>query len=174
MFETPRKERSPHFWRTLIASLALSAGIAVLLIFFLTPGTEEKPSLTGILRSGDPHYEWYREYVGLQNPKVQMGKNIAGHRVVMFSAVIENSGEKTLDVVEIELSFFNYEERVWETVRTPIRPERSNYTPPIEPLEERGFTLYTEKIPQNWLASHAEMELHGFRFVARHRPQTVH
>ena len=158
MFDPPTKERSPHFWRTLIASLALFAGIAALLILFLTPGAEEKPELTGVFRSGDPNYEWYREYVDLQNPKVQMGKNLAGNRVVMFSAVIENSGEKMLDVVEIELSFFNYEERVWETVRTPIRPERSNYTPPIESLEE---------IPRDWFASHAEMELHGFRFVAR-------
>lgn len=167
MFQPPTKERSPQFWRTLIVSLALFAGIAVLLIVLLTPGAEEKPELAGVLRSGHPNYEWYREYVDLQNPKIQMGKNMAGNRVVMFSAVIDNGGEKTLDVVEIELSFFNYEERVWETVRTPIRPERSNYTPPIEPLEERGFTLYIENIPQGWLASHAEMELHGFRFVAR-------
>ena len=150
-----------------MASLVVFGCIAVLLILFLTPGAEEKPELMGVFRSGDSNYEWYRDYLDLRNPKVQMGKNMAGNRVVMFSAVIKNAGEKMLDVVEIELSFFNYEEPVWETVRIPIRPERSNYTPPIESLEERGFTLYIEDIPRDWLASHAEMELHGFRFVAR-------
>ena len=64
-----------------------------------------------------------------------------------------------------ELSFFNYEELVSTTVKTPIRPGPASRTPPIETFEERGFTLYVEDLPEDWMAFHAEMAIHGIRFV---------
>ena len=166
MFEPTEKSRSKNFWKVLICSFVLFAGVVAVLVFFLTPGAQGKTELTAVLRPGNSNYEWYNRYVSLKNPQIQMGKNIAGQRIVMFSAVIQNQGEKMLDVVEIEIKFYNYEELVWKTIRTPIRPERGNYTPAIEPLEERGFAVYIENIPEGWLASHAEMDMHGFRFVS--------
>jgi hypothetical protein len=115
-----------------------------------------------LVRTGDPDFEWYKEYVELREPKIQMGLNFAGNRIVMLSGIIENGGERSLDVVELKVVFFNYEEPVWETARTPIRP--GPYTPPIPPLSSRGFSFYIEKIPEKWMSSHAEMSIHGFRF----------
>ena len=70
-----------------------------------------------------------------------------------------------MDAVEIKLSFFNYDDLISTTVKTPIRPGPVSRTPPIETFEERGFTLYLEDLPQEWLALHAEMAIHGIRFV---------
>ena len=94
---------------------------------------------------------------------MEMGLNFAGNRIVKFAGTINNGGEKALDIVEVKLAFFNYDELVWETTRTPIRP--GPYTPPIPPLSERAFSFYFEKIPERWKASHSEMSLQGFRFA---------
>ena len=84
--------------------------------------------------------------------------------MAIFSATIENQGEKSLDVVELKMTFFNYETTVWETTRNPIRP--GGYTSPLQPLKRRSFTLYIQDLPNGWLASHAEMDINGFRFTS--------
>ncbi len=108
---------------------------------------------------------WYYKYVGLSNPKIQMGKNFAGNQMIMISGMIENKGEKTLDVVEVKLVLFDHAQPVWQTARIPIRPGPGTYTSPIRPLEKRGFTLYVQKIPKGWSANNAEISIHGFRFL---------
>ncbi|MDA2936958.1 hypothetical protein MYX75_01675 [Acidobacteria bacterium AH-259-A15] len=169
MFEAQEKQgpRSPIFWKILVVSVFLFVGLAVLLVFTLEPGAKNKVELTGVLRGGDPDYQWYGKYVKLKNPQIKMTRNFAGNRMVIFSGIIENNGEKTLDAVEVELNFFNYDQLVLKTTRTPIRPGPGTYTPPIEPLEQRGFTLYMENFPEDWLASRAEMAIHGFRFLSQ-------
>jgi hypothetical protein len=99
----------------------------------------------------------------LESPQVQMSKSLSGNRLVIFSAIIENNGERAVDVVEVELSFFNYDTRISSVIRTPLRP--GTYTPPIRTFEKRGFTLYVEDLPPNWLAQSAEIAILGFRFV---------
>lgn len=158
--EQPRKDRS------LIAILIpVAAAFALLLagIIYWTSGEPSEPaSPEGVLHSPDPDYEWYSQKLGLEDGDIKMGKNFAGHRVIIFSGVINNNGERAVDVVEIKMTLFNYDRPVFETTRMPIKP--GGYTPPIEPLSSRSFTLYLEDIPGNWLASHAEMKLNGFRF----------
>jgi hypothetical protein len=101
----------------------------------------------------------------LRDTNIQMGLNFARKRIVMVSGVLSNKGERAVDVLEVKLTFFNYEKPVTEMVRTPLRP--GAYTPPVEPLTERGFSFYIEEIPAGWLSSHAELSLSGFRFASR-------
>ena len=136
-----------------------------MLLFVLQQGVQEEPPLTGILHAGDPDYDWYRKYMDLKNPQVKMAKSLSGNRLVMFSAIIENNGERTVDVVEVELSFFNDDKLISSVIRTPLRP--GTYTPPIQTFEKRGFTLYVEDLPPNWLAQNAEIAFHGIRFLAK-------
>ena len=166
MFEAPEKSRSVDLWKSLVLGVLVVAIVVTGLIALLMTGDSTKVELAGVIRAGDPTFDWYRGYLKLEDPKIQMGKSFTGSRVVMFSAIIRNGGEKMVDVVEVELSFFNYDELVWKTVRTPIRPEPRNYIPAIEPLEERGFTLYLEEIPKKWQATNAELDIFGFRFTS--------
>ena len=145
----------------------LFVAITGLLLFFLQQGDQEEAPLTGILHAGDPDYDWYGKYMGLENPQVKLAKNVAGNRFVIFSAIIENNGERTVDVVEVELSFFNYEELISSVIRTPLRP--GSYARPIQTFEKRSFTVIVEEIPSNWLAQNAEIAIHGLRFLAQIR-----
>ncbi len=163
MFETRTGSRTGFFWKVILGVGCGVSAVAAAAIAFYEPTPEEPPKpLIGIFHQGDPDFAWYRQHLELRNPRVKMAKNLAGKRMVIFSGVVDNRGEKALDVVEIKLAFFNYEEHVWDTVRTPFKPGR--YTPPIDSLSQRGFTLYVQDVPKGWLASHAEMDIHGFRF----------
>ncbi len=109
MFESEDKPRSPHFWQIIVIATILFVAATGLLLFFLQVGVQEEAPLTGILHAGDPDYDWYGKYMDLENPQIQMSKSLSGNRLVIFSAIIENNGERTVDVVEVELSFFNYD-----------------------------------------------------------------
>lgn len=166
LFETVQTEKPNRLWKILpLAALVFAAIVALFFVLFQAKPVA-RDQITGTLRAGDPDFDWYSKYVSLRKPQVQMGKNFAGHRMVMFSGVIENNGEKALDVVEVKLIFFNYNTPVWETTRLAIRPGSGSYTPAIAPLEQRGFALYVQDIPEDWRATNAEMSLNGFRFKA--------
>jgi len=165
VFESEDKPRSPHFWKIIVFAAILFVAATGLLLFFLQQGVQEETPLTGILHAGDPDYDWYGKYMDLKNPQVKMAKSLSGNRLVMFSAIIENNGERTVDVVEVELSFFNDDKLISSVIRTPLRP--GTYTPPIQTFEKRGFTLYVEDLPPNWLAQNAEIAFHGIRFLAK-------
>jgi len=163
MFEQPQQKQKSLIWKILPLALIIFALLVVGAIYLTQFDKVDLEELSGVLYEGNPDFDWYKKYVVLRDPKIEMGLNFAGKRIVKFAGLIENGGEKTLDVVEIKLSFFNYDELVWETSKTPIRP--GPYTPVIPPLTNRSFSLYFEKIPEGWKASHAEMALLGFRFA---------
>ncbi|RPJ56648.1 MAG: hypothetical protein EHM23_01415 [Acidobacteria bacterium] len=168
MFEQIRQTDKPDrslLWKVIPAALILFAIIVGLVILFAFDKPSESAPLTGVLRAGDPNFEWYKKYLSIdhESQKIQMGTNYAGDRVVMFAGTINNGGEKTLDVVEVKLVLFNYEKPVWETVRIPIRPD--SRIEPIPPLGRRSFALYVETLPEAWNAGQAEMWISGFRFV---------
>ncbi|HUG43903.1 MAG TPA: hypothetical protein VMN76_06645 [Acidobacteriota bacterium] len=163
MFES----REPKTLKRLGKFLPISVGAFLLIVagvvYLATKDGAVEAELIGVLREGTPDYEWYRPLVELQDPKISMGRNLAGNRILMLSGVVENRGEKTLDVIEMRVEFFNYDVLVGETVRTPIRP--GPYSPPIAPLSKRSFDFYLQEFPEDWMAGSAEMSLQGFRFV---------
>lgn len=163
MFESEDKPRSPHFWKIIVVAAILCVAATGLLLFVLQQGVQENAPLTGILHAGDPDYDWYGKYMDLDNPQVKMGKNFAGNRFVIFSGIIENNGERTVDVVEVELKLFNYDKPISNVIRTPFRP--GAYVRPMQTFEKRAFTVIVEEIPPNWLAQNAEIAIHGIRFV---------
>ena len=167
MFEQPAKSQRGLLWKVLpVAALVFVAIIAVF-VYFGTRRNQEVVVPTGVLHEGDPDYGWYSKYVRLDPnaQKIQLGQNFLGDRVVMFSGIIENGGDKVLDVVEVKLALFNDDKLVWETTRRPVFP--GDRRGPIPALGKRPFALYLETLPDAWTASHAEMSVQGFRFLKR-------
>ena len=164
MFQTNAAARTKEHWKILIPVGLAAILLASVVIFMHDPKPQQREDLTGVLREGDSDYGWYREHVSLTRPRLQMAKNIAGNRMAVFSATIENQGERALDVVEMKMIFFNYDTPVWETTRVPIRP--GAYTAPIQPMRKRSFTLYIQDLPRDWMSTRAEMDINGFRFTA--------
>ena len=168
MFEQIQETAKPDrrlLWRILPLALVVFAVLIGIFIFFGFNKESAPPKLVGVLREGDPNYDWYEKYVTLdpKSQKIQLGTNYAGDKIVMFSGVVNNGGEKALDVIEVKLVLFNYQKPVWETVKTPIRP--GGRITPIPPLGQRAFSLYVEALPAAWDAGQAEMSISGFRFA---------
>jgi hypothetical protein len=134
-------------------------------IFIANSVKEKKVDLTGVVHAGDPEFDRYRPFLELKDVNIKMGLNFAKKRILMVSGVIVNNGERPVDVVEVKLTFFNYEKPVAEEVKTPYQP--GPYTPAIQPLTERAFEFYIEEFPEGWMSSHAELSLSGFRLVPR-------
>lgn len=166
MFDSEISGRSPHFGKILGAGVVLFAAIALLIVLALEQ-SPEAPSMdvAGMVRAGDPDFEWYKKYLILKNPQVKMTRNFAGNHLVFFGGIIQNQGERYVDAVELKLSFFNYDQLVSTTSRLAIHPDPSIRTPPIQTFEERGFAVYVEDFPENWMALHAEITIQGFRFL---------
>lgn len=165
MFDQNQDRQSsstPLLWKILPVAL-LIFGVIVAVLFYVSEDGASSGELTGILTEGDAEFDRYRQNVEIINQSIQMGLNIAGNRIVMVSGVIENRGERELDVVQVKLTFFNYEEPIHETIRTPVQP--GPYTSSVPPLGQTSFDFYVEQIPENWLASTAELTIHGFRFA---------
>jgi len=168
MFEQIRETDRPDrglLWKVIPVAVVIFAVIIGLFAYFGFNKPTGSAPLTGVLRAGDPNFEWYKKYVSIdhQSQKIQLGTNYAGDRIVMFSGTVNNGGEKPLDVVEVKLVLFNYEKPVWETIRIPVRPDAR--ITPIPPLGRRSFALYVETLPEAWNAGQAEMWVNGFRFA---------
>jgi hypothetical protein len=161
MFQGSDNQPSP-FWKFIPIALVVFGLIVAGAIYVSHQSKPVLEELHGVLHEGDPDFEWYSQYLELKNPKIQMGLNYARNRIVMFTGVFANNGERTIDVIELKVEFYNYEQLLAETIRTPLRP--GPYTPAIPPLTERGFSFYIEDTPEGWGASHAEMSIFGFRF----------
>ena len=144
---------------------ALFLGLFVIAGFLASCGrpSESEQALTGVLHAGDPAYDRYVSHVELRDIKIRMGLNFNKKRIVMLSGVISNTGDRPIDVVQVKVSFFNYEQLVSESIHTPLKP--GPYTPAIQPLREWAFSFYIEEIPKGWGGSHAEMSLYGLRFA---------
>jgi len=162
MFEQPATGQKSKIWTYLPIAGVVFASIVAFMLILGRPDPRLSEPVTGVLQAGDPDYEWYSKHMNLENRGIKMTKSFSGKRMVIFAGVIENGGEKLLDVVEIKLTLFNQDEPVFSSFKTPVRPGR--YTPPIPSLKSRAFTVYLDEFPSKWLASRAEMEIHGFRF----------
>ncbi len=164
MFESAARERKPRFpWWVLPLAVVVLGGIVAAFSYFGAINRPPAGPLTGVLHAPDPDYHWYSKYVRLESRGIKLGKNFAGKRMVIFSGVVHNEGERILDVVQVKLTLFNHDEAVYEVVKEALRP--GPYTPPLPSLQDRAFTIYLEDIPGQWRASNAEMEITGFRFA---------
>jgi hypothetical protein len=164
MFEQPPTRHKSKLWTYLPIAGILFAGVIAAMVIMGRPDPQQLAPVTGILHEGDPDHDWYAKYVTLESRGIKMAKSFAGKRMVIFTGVIENGGERPLDTVEVKLILINHDEPVFESFKTPVRP--GPYTPPIPPLQSRAFTVYLDEFPGDWLTSRAEMEISGFRFAS--------
>ncbi len=160
-----RPEKSTGPLKKILPFVALAAAGLVAAILLFVPGAPTPATqLDGMLRAGDSTYDWYVRNLKLDQTQTSLATNLSGSRAVVFSGVLHNLGEKTLDAVELKLTLFNYQKSVWESVRTALRP--GGRMEAIKPLESRRLSLYVEDLPRNWFSNHAEIEIHGIRFIA--------
>lgn len=164
MFEDHSSESPTSVVWKVLPGLALFLLLVLIGIFLWRPTDEpSESSLEGVIRADSKAFARQALSVDMEDRGIKMLKNFAGHRMVMFAGEVANRGDRPLDVLEVKLVLYNESDPVFEAVRTPIRP--GPYTPAVPPGEKRGFTIYLEDFPSEWMASRAEMHLNGFRFA---------
>lgn len=147
----------------LLVGVLLTASLGAWIYFSPASPPRVDEEIAGILRAGDPQFDEYLEFLTLDETKVSLALNFAGSRSVVFSGLVHNLGRRSVDAIEVKLTLFNRDKPVWDTIRTVYRPGPNRE--PIRPFQERRLSLYLEDLPKEWASSHAEVEIHGFRFA---------
>jgi hypothetical protein len=118
----------------------------------------------GIVRAGNPDFEYYKNYVRIQNVKAELGVNFAQSRIAIISGIIANEGDRKLEAVELHIALYDvYDKLSKERDATPLRPG-VGINRPMDPLEKRGFTVWIEPIEHFWNPKRLEIELTGLKY----------
>jgi hypothetical protein len=163
MFEHTPKEGQSSLRKFILPALLAIILISVGYVYISHTGQSSVGEISGVLHEGAPGFNEYKDLVKLNNSRIQMGLNFNRKRVVMFSGEIENRGGRTVDVVELKIMYFNYEEHIDTVIKTPVRP--GPYTKVIQPLTSGPYNFYIEEFPGRWKGGECEVSIHGFRFA---------
>jgi hypothetical protein len=120
--------------------------------------------IPGLVHPGDPGFEYYKNYVKIENPKATLGITFSKARIAMISGVISNDGDRKLEAVELKVTLFDVygqvsKERTTYPVRPGIPPNR-----PMEPLEKRTFSVGIESVEQLWNPNKVQVEMTGLKY----------
>jgi len=165
--ETKGSERSV----TLYVMMAVMAVAAATIFFFIRyqrnnpEATSAGPAvIAGMVRPGNPDFEYYRNKIRFENVKASLGINFAQNRIAIVSGTIANEGDRKLEALEMHIALYDMYDKVSkERTATPLRPGLG-LKRPMEPLEKRSFTVYIEPIDHLWNPRRLEIELTGLKY----------
>jgi hypothetical protein len=118
----------------------------------------------GMAHPGDPNFEYYKQYVRIENARASLGLTFSKARIAMISGIIANEGDRKLEAVELKVTLYDvYGKPDKEVIRYPIRPGLSPNRP-MEPLEKRTFTIAIESVEQLWNPNKVQVEMTGLKY----------
>jgi len=118
----------------------------------------------GIVRAGDPNYEYYKKYVRIENAHATLSITFSKTRVATVSGIISNEGDRKLEAVELKVTLYDVYGNISKEVnRYAIRPGLPPNRP-MEPLEKRGFGINIESVEQLWNPNKMQIEMTGLKY----------
>ncbi len=157
---------------TLFISLGVIA-VALVGIYFLVryqksiqPQASTGPVVVpGLLRPGEPNFEYYRDKIKVENVKATLAISFSGARIAMISGILVNDGDRKLDAVEMHIKLFDaFGKPSKEKTGFALRPGAGYSSQPMEPLEKRTFTIGIESVEQYWNPKQIEYEITGLKY----------
>jgi len=125
--------------------------------------TEFSP-VPGLVRPGNPNFEYYKDRVRLSDVKAQLGINYAKSRIAIITGTITNEGDRKLEALELHIALYDvFNQIAKERIATPLRPG-VGIKRPMEPMEKRPFTVWIEPIEQLWNPKRVEVEKTGLKY----------
>jgi hypothetical protein len=165
-----KSERRPVALYLMIAV----AAVAALAVTFLVRYQKNHPEPTetagpvvipGMLRPGEVNFEAYKEKVKIENVKASIGLNFAGNRFAAIEGIITNEGGRKLEAVEMQVTLYDvYGKLSKEKTVTPLRPGVGLRQGPMEPLEQRTFSVWIESVEQLWNPKRVEIKISGLKY----------
>src|SRR5262245_36543973 len=64
----------------------------------------ESTTVPGLVRAGNPNFEYYKDRVRLSDVRAQLGINYAKSRIAIITGMITNEGDRKLEALEIHIS----------------------------------------------------------------------
>jgi hypothetical protein len=170
MLEFSSKSSNASRPGTALTALAILI-IAIAAIFFyaqhqksITPTTAGQAVIPGMLRPGDTNFEYYKKYIRIDNVKAALGISFNKARVAFISGIITNEGDRKVEVIELRISLFDAWGKFSKGRTTvPVRPDTMPKRP-MEPLEQRAFSVGIESVEQYWDPKKVEIEITGLKY----------
>jgi hypothetical protein len=117
------------------------------------------------VRPGDVNFEAYKDKVKIENVKASIGLNFAGNRFAAIEGIITNDGGRKLEAVEMQITLYDvYGKLSKEKTVTPLRPGVGLHQGPMEPLEQRTFSVWIESVEQLWNPKRVEIKISGLKY----------
>jgi hypothetical protein len=119
----------------------------------------------GLLRAGDPDFEYYKTQVLIENVKATLAISFNQARIAIISGTIVNNGDRRLEALELHIVLYD----VWgevskERTAFALRPGAGLSGKPMEPLERRSFTIGVESVEYYWDPKQVSYEITGLRY----------
>ena len=128
------------------------------------PDHAEYSPVPGLVRPGNPNFEYYKDRVRLSDVRAQLGINYAKSRIAIITGTIMNEGDRKLEALELHIALYDvYDKLAKERIATPLRPG-VGIKRPMEPMEKRPFTVWIEPIEQLWNPRRVEIEKTGLKY----------
>jgi len=169
-FSTQKTEESN--WKIIVYLTAAVLAVSAALLFAYARYQKNNPPpassgpvvIPGMLRPGDPDFEYYKNRIRLENVKASLGINFAQNRIAIIDGIISNEGDRKLEALEMHIALYDaFNKLSKERIATPLRPG-VGVNRPMEPLEKRPFTVFIEPIEQLWNPKRLEIELTGLKY----------
>ncbi len=160
----------PEPKRSLTPVYALLVFLIGLVVVFYYAQTQEQTTqsepipVPGMVRPGEPNFEYYKNRIRLANVHAVLGINYAKSRIAIVEGTIINEGDRKLEAVELSLALYDIYEKITVTrIKTPLRPG-IGVKRPMNPLEKRSFTVWIEPIEQLWNPKRVDIEITGLKY----------
>lgn len=118
-----------------------------------------------LLRTGDTDFEYYKTRIRIENVKANLLKNYTNTRFATISGMIVNDGDRKLEALELHITLYDVDGAVSkERTAFALRPGAGYSSKPMEPLEERPFTIGVESIENYLDPKQVTYEITGLRY----------
>ncbi len=163
-------KQSAVFMKVGIALAVLAAAAAALFLYARLQPAPEKTAggpvvVPGMLRPGDPGFEYYKNKIRIEDAKASLGITFSKARIAIISGLISNEGDRKLEAIELHITLYDlYGKFSKDRVSTPIRPGLGLGNKPLEPMQKRTFSVGIESVEQLWNPKRLEIEITGLKY----------
>jgi hypothetical protein len=167
---TSEPKQSAIFVKIGIAMAVFAVAVAAILIYaHLQPAPETVAPgpivVPGMLRPGDPNFEYYKNKIRIEEVKASLGITFSKARIAIISGLIANEGDRKLEAIELHITLYDvYGKYSKDRTTTPIRPGLGLGSKPLEPMQKRTFSVGIESVEQLWNPKKLEIEITGLKY----------
>lgn len=157
---TPRPER--NWLPIVIASLAVLAIIAVM--FVLGKSHNHTQDLSNLPATPDA----YATNLRVSNVTMSESSNLAGGKITYLDGHIANLGDKTVSEAVVQITFFDYANKVAQSQRLPLTIVRMREpyidtaplsSSPLKPGAQADFRLNFDSVSPDWAGNTPEIQV---------------